>query len=370
MTTSIFLYHGTDERLLKMSLEEHKEYFKAINIVLDFLWKIFEKELNCDPFTESLYQSYNVKFDDIGHHLINAAIIARGFKKNNKLFEYGSIYVTRSLVKASGFARDAFAGGERGYAAYYLIKAFETLNLSEKFNPDCDVCKAISKIQKFAESEKAQPVIVSFEITSTDCLKEEDGKALKENFEYISKAEDGNFRINKDISEGKIIGSPKICSALQKALSKERCRDYWYYGEELDELECEENHQFPGIDTLGKLFAVLECCWCRETAYPSCQSDWVPNDPSYGQCAVTSMIVHDLFGGTIHKIRVEGGGTHYFNKINGEYVDLTREQFDLYDIPVEYEPNAEVPREYCGINKDTLERFSLLQKKIMEFLTD
>lgn len=66
------------------------------------------------------------------------------------------------------------------------------------------------------------------------------------------------------------------------------------------------------------------------------------------QCAITTTLVHDMFGGTIHKIKVNGGGTHYFNKINGQYVDLTREQFDLYDLPVNYGQNQEISREYCG----------------------
>ena len=69
------------------------------------------------------------------------------------------------------------------------------------------------------------------------------------------------------------------------------------------------------LDTLKR---ILYACYSKETAYPSCQKDWVPDDPTYGQCAVTAMIVHDYFGGTIHRIRVDGGGTHYFNKIDGK----------------------------------------------------
>ena len=84
------------------------------------------------------------------------------------------------------------------------------------------------------------------------------------------------------------------------------------------------------------------------------------NDPTYGQCAITATIVHDLFGGTIHKIRVNGGGTHYFNKINGNYIDLTRDQFDLYNIPIKYEPNETIDREYCSKNQDTLKRYNKL----------
>ncbi|WP_270455879.1 hypothetical protein [Allisonella histaminiformans] len=55
---------------------------------------------------------------------------------------------------------------------------------------------------------------------------------------------------------------------------------------------------------------ILEQCWDQETAYPSCQEEWVPEDPSFGQCAITAMLVHDMFGGTIHKIRGDGGGEH------------------------------------------------------------
>lgn len=138
-----------------------------------------------------------------------------------------------------------------------------------------------------------------------------------------------------------------------------------YYGEELGLVKRKKlgNSQ---LETIDDLYNILRECWCKETAYPSCQAEWVPNDPSYGQCAITAMLVYDMFGGTIHRIRVSGGGTHYFNKINGQYLDLTIEQFDLYNIPVNYEPNEEMDRKYCGKNKDTQKRFELLIKRIAE----
>ena len=75
-----------------------------------------------------------------------------------------------------------------------------------------------------------------------------------------------------------------------------------------------------------------------------------------------------MFGGSIHRIRVEGGGTHYFNKITGQYVDLTREQFDLYNIEVAYEPNETMQREYCCKNTDTNARYRQLQRNIIAYL--
>lgn len=140
-----------------------------------------------------------------------------------------------------------------------------------------------------------------------------------------------------------------------------------YYGDELGDMK-RQNPGNPHLETLDDLYWILRECWSKETAYPSCQADWMPNDPSYGQCAITAMLVHDLFGGTIHRIRVIGGGTHYFNCINGHYVDLTREQFDLYDIPVSYEPNEAMSRVYCGKNPDTKKRYSLLVNNIYQHL--
>lgn len=140
-----------------------------------------------------------------------------------------------------------------------------------------------------------------------------------------------------------------------------------FYGEEYSALKRKkEGH--PKLSTLGDLYSILRCAWSKETAYPSCQAEWVESDPSYGQCAITAMLVYDMFGGTIHRIRVDGGGTHYFNKIDGHYIDLTIEQFDLYNIPVSYEPNEEMPRQYCGKNADTAKRYKLLIDRISAIL--
>lgn len=141
-----------------------------------------------------------------------------------------------------------------------------------------------------------------------------------------------------------------------------------FWGIEFSDLERKKISSNTKIKTLGELYNILRLCWSKETSYPSCQADWVKDDPSFGQCAITAMLVYDMFGGTIHRIRVPGGGTHYFNKINGHYIDLTREQFDLYNIPVQYEPNETMDRQYCGKNADTQKRFQILVNNITEHL--
>lgn len=140
-------------------------------------------------------------------------------------------------------------------------------------------------------------------------------------------------------------------------------REITYYGKEYGNLMV-KNNIYLNIKTLNDLFEKLLLCYAKETAYPSCQKDYdYNNDPTYGQCAITAMIVNDIFGGTIHRIRVNGG-THYFNMINNHYIDLTRDQFTLYDIDINYETNDEIPLEYCGKNEDTKHRYNLLKEKL------
>lgn len=142
-------------------------------------------------------------------------------------------------------------------------------------------------------------------------------------------------------------------------------RSISYYGEEFGNGIKIKNNAYQNVNTLNDLFELLLNCWERETAYPASQVDYdKSNDPTYGQCAITATIVNDLFGGTIHKIRVNGGGTHYFNKIEGCYIDLTRDQFDLYNIPISYEPNEVVNMEHCNKNPNTLERYNKLVENL------
>lgn len=142
-----------------------------------------------------------------------------------------------------------------------------------------------------------------------------------------------------------------------------------YYGRECTSEVQRRSGKGQKVHSIDQLFFILLDVWCKDTAYPSCQKDYDhENDPTYGQCAITAMLVYDMFGGSIHKIRIKGGGTHYFNSIDDHYIDLTRDQFDLYNIPVDYADNEVIPREYCGTNADTRKRYQTLVRKVSEWL--
>jgi hypothetical protein len=68
--------------------------------------------------------------------------------------------------------------------------------------------------------------------------------------------------------------------------------------------------------------------WSRETAHPSYQNRWAPENPSAGQCAITAMYINQKYGYPIFETMV-GKSRHFFNKDKeGNIVDLTKDQFD------------------------------------------
>lgn len=141
-----------------------------------------------------------------------------------------------------------------------------------------------------------------------------------------------------------------------------------YKGEALAKKPCKQVPQFPGLTNLEEVYAVLRKCWKADTAYPNSQATWKSNDPSFGQCAITAALVCDLFGGTIHRIDTKGGGTHYFNKIDGQWVDLAYEQFTLYNQTYKEEPNTEIPRNKTSQGGDSRKRYVKLQQNMMLYL--
>ncbi len=82
--------------------------------------------------------------------------------------------------------------------------------------------------------------------------------------------------------------------------------------------------------TLSEIEAAIRASWTLDTADET--NDWTPDNPSCGQCDVTSLVVHDMFGGELLAAEVTRGGErvemHMWNRLpGGGELDLTREQF-------------------------------------------
>ncbi len=78
---------------------------------------------------------------------------------------------------------------------------------------------------------------------------------------------------------------------------------------------------------------ILRRSWSLATS-----SKWTMQNPAAGQCNVTSLLVHELFGGDLLKTPLLQGD-HFYNRIEGVRYDFTESQFDqpitYSDIPAD-----------------------------------
>lgn len=66
----------------------------------------------------------------------------------------------------------------------------------------------------------------------------------------------------------------------------------------------------------------LRKAWSLSTA-----SQWTASNPAAGQCNVTALLIHDLFGGELLKTPLPAGD-HFYNLIEGKRYDFTASQFE------------------------------------------
>ena len=113
------------------------------------------------------------------------------------------------------------------------------------------------------------------------------------------------------------------------------------------------------IEDIEKL---LRANYTKETSHSAFKNRWSKENPTCGQCAITSLIVQKYFGVTINRIKLSNGDTHYFNIVNGQIVDLTREQFDIENINISYDEYEIIDGQTLLKNEDTRQRYNLLLK--------
>jgi hypothetical protein len=110
---------------------------------------------------------------------------------------------------------------------------------------------------------------------------------------------------------------------------------------------------------LGDIGQVISGCWNRKTSYDPV--GWSNRNRAWGQCAVTALIVQDLFGGVVLRGFVDGI-EHYWNRLpkKGE-VDLTRTQFaDVHEIA----SVTPVSRDYILASPSTAVRYADLKRRV------
>jgi hypothetical protein len=76
-----------------------------------------------------------------------------------------------------------------------------------------------------------------------------------------------------------------------------------------------------------RVVAALSKSWSLATS-----GGWAADNPTRGQCNATALLLEELFGGEILKTPLPEGD-HFYNRINGQRLDLTDSQFEA---PITY----------------------------------
>lgn len=72
----------------------------------------------------------------------------------------------------------------------------------------------------------------------------------------------------------------------------------------------------------------LRRAWSAETS-----GKWRADAPALGQCSATALLLHDRFGAELLSTPTPWG-PHFYNRLGGERLDLTAEQFAALGAPV------------------------------------
>lgn len=111
---------------------------------------------------------------------------------------------------------------------------------------------------------------------------------------------------------------------------------------------------------------VIRDAWCRETSADP--ANWRPDNPAWGQCAVTALVVQDLAGGSLERVEVDvpcdtKAVSHYRNVVNGSPIDLTFGQFSNCGTYLQVLNPQARDRGYVLSFPATAERYRLLKAR-------
>jgi hypothetical protein len=122
--------------------------------------------------------------------------------------------------------------------------------------------------------------------------------------------------------------------------------------------------EFPDLQwQLEHLERVLVRSWSRETSYDP--ENWSKHNSAWGQCAVTALIIQDLFGGDLIFGEVNGI-PHYWNRLaHRKQVDLTAQQFGT---KIERTKGKKCDRSLVLSFPDTIRRYRRLRSNVLQRL--
>lgn len=117
------------------------------------------------------------------------------------------------------------------------------------------------------------------------------------------------------------------------------------------------------LEEFYKLERAFEETWSKDTTYPELKEEWSEENKAYGQCAITALVVFDIYGG---RIVYDKSNFHLWNELpDGTQQDLSRKQFleertfSIY----KYKTKEDILFDEVGQKTKIEARYELLKRK-------
>ena len=126
------------------------------------------------------------------------------------------------------------------------------------------------------------------------------------------------------------------------------------------------NNEYKNILNPYDLYEALIHIYSKETCAPRMRGKWSIDNPTVGQCSITSFLAQDIFGGEVYGVKLSDGNYHCFNVIDGYMFDLTSEQFGYKKL--DYTLDYKQDRKIHFLKKEKEDRYHLLSNKLKKYL--
>lgn len=188
------LYHGTDMRILRMSMEERQNIKKKCIEAIDYMWQYLkpynetihiQKMIKQSPLPVTVVDIEFIKYRDMIDskepylycNIIDAITCNNARMNNNKAYSYDHTFLTNNRERAISYAHKAWKFGEIGQIAYRFSQALDII-CPEGWNPPQKIHDTIEWIWSFV-NEKEQPVIIEVNNYDLDNLYLQNGSPAK-----------------------------------------------------------------------------------------------------------------------------------------------------------------------------------------------
>ncbi len=124
-----------------------------------------------------------------------------------------------------------------------------------------------------------------------------------------------------------------------------------------------ESSQILTKEKIEQIQSTLEQCWDLQTCSPKAKANWSEQNKAMGQCAITAILIAEMFGGKLAKNDLNN---HLWNILpDGSQHDFSRTQFlNDVNLTVDHITNPEEQLNHPrGSEARTKERFELLKQR-------